>query len=76
MDAVRGFLGDIENNTKIRYIGFTMAVVVMLVGIAAVVVAIVTVNGILGGVAAATIMAGFVTLPVTDLNFPSHRGYY
>lgn len=75
MDSVRDFLRDGDNRGKIRYIGFAMAIVVMLVGIAAVIVAIVTANGILGGIAAGTIVAGFVTLPITDLNFPRHGWY-
>ena len=73
MDGVKDFLEDYNNRTKVRYIGFSAAFVVMLVGIAAAIVAGILANGILAGVAAFAILAGFVTLPVTDLNYPRSR---
>jgi hypothetical protein len=74
-ERIEYFFKDSNNIRLIRHVGFSMAVVGMLVGVAAVIVAIVTQSGILGGIAAAMILLSFLLLPVTDINFPK-RGWY
>lgn len=74
-DRIAEFLGESSNTRKIRYMGFSMATVGMVVGVVAAVVA--TVTGITGlGICAAVLLVGsFLLFPTTDINFPS-RGYY
>lgn len=63
------FFRDKSNHRKIRYMGFSMAVVGILAGIVAAVVAGVIGSGGLGGIAAGMILLSFILLPVTDINF-------
>jgi len=72
---LREFLSNRKNHNKIRYIGFSMAFTVMLIGIGTAIIAGVIANGILGVIAAGVIISGFVTLPITDVNF-TKSGYY
>lgn len=69
---MKDYLRDYKNRSKVRHVGFSMGVVGMVVGIVAAVIAVVTANGILGGIAAVTIVAGFVLFPVTDINYPAY----
>lgn len=75
MNRFAEFFKDNSNNPKIRYMGFSMAWLGMVVGIGVAVVATVTGTTGLGLGAAGLITASFLLLPVTDINFPK-RGYY
>lgn len=72
---IEDYLKDVNNHRLIRYVGFSMATVGMLVGIAAAIVAGVTGTMGLGFCAAGMITLSFLLLPVTDLNFPKPRGW-
>lgn len=69
------FFRDSNNHRKIRYVGFSMATVGMVVGITAGIVAAVTASGILGACGAVMALMSFILLPVTDINFPK-SGWY
>lgn len=63
------FFQDRKNHPKIRYMGFSMGAVGMLVGIVAAIVAGVIGSAGLGICAAGMFLLSFVLLPVTDVNF-------
>lgn len=72
---IEEFFKNVNNFPKIRYVGFSMATVGMLVGIVAAIVATCTGFAGLGICAAGMILLSFALLPVTDLNFPKRRGW-
>lgn len=72
---ISDYLKDSNNFRKIRYVGFSMGVVVMLIGVAAAVVGIVSTNGIVGGIASGMLITGFLMFPITDINFPRSRSW-
>lgn len=74
-EKIGEFLGDSDNHRKIRYIGFSMAVVGLLAGIAAAITAGVIGSGGLGICAAGVTVLSFALFPVTDINYP-RRGIY
>lgn len=76
MKYVKGeFLRNANHRSLVRHVGFSMAVVGMLAGMVAVVVAITLGSSILGGIAAGSMVMSFLLLPVTDLRFPRSRGW-
>lgn len=71
---IEDFFNNRKNHRLIRYLGFSMATVGMLAGIAAAIVAIVTGFTGLGFCAAGVMTLSFFLYPVTDINF-SKDGY-
>jgi hypothetical protein len=66
---VTEFFKDRNNHNLIRYVGFSMAVVGILVAIGAAIFAGVIGSGGLGFGAAGMFVLSFALLPVTDINF-------
>lgn len=66
---VKDFFEDYDNVSLIRHVGFSMAVVGMLVGIGVAIFATVTGNTALGMCAAGLFTMSFFLFPVTDINF-------
>lgn len=72
---IEEFFKNSNNYPKLRYVGFSMGTVGMLVTIAAAIVAGCTGFTGLGICAGGMGLLSFSLFPVTDLNFPKHRGW-
>jgi hypothetical protein len=72
---IEEFFKDVDNYPKLRYVGFTMGAVGMLVTIVAAIVATATGFAGLGFCAGGMGLLSFSLFPITDLNFPKRRGW-